>query len=63
MKLTDLTELITSDFMVGVNKRQKFIEEFSHTDAEKRIKYRYATVTSIHVLNENTIAINVDIDN
>lgn len=61
MKLYELINVITSDFMIGVNNGTEFIEEFNQNDTQKRTKYRESIVTSVHVLNEDTIAINVEI--
>ena len=61
MKLYELVDVVVSNFMVGVNKGKKFIDEFGINDTQKCTKYREALVTSVHVLNEETIAINVDI--
>lgn len=61
MKLYELINVITSDFIVGVNRGTEFIEEFDVVDTQKCTKYREALVTSVHVLNEDTVAINVDI--
>lgn len=61
MKLYELLNVITSDYMIGVNKETEFIEEFNQNDTQKRTKYRESIVTGIHVLNEDTIAINVEI--
>lgn len=61
MRLYELLNVVTSDYSVGVNKGTEFIEEFESYDTQKRTKYREALVTSVHVLNEETIAINVDI--
>ena len=61
MKLYELISVITSDFVVGVNNGTEHIEEFGSNDTSKRTKYRNALVTSVYVLNEDTITINVDI--
>ena len=61
MKLYELLNVVISDYMIGVNKGTEFIEEFDSSNTQKRTKYRESLVTSVHVLNEETIAINVEI--
>lgn len=62
MKLVDLLNVITCDYMIGVNNGTEFIEEFDSTATEKRVKYRESIVTGVHILNEDMIAINVDVN-
>ena len=61
MKLYELLNVVISDYMIGVNKGTEFIEEFDSSNIQKRTKYRESLVTSVHILNEETIAINVEI--
>lgn len=61
MKLYELLNVVMCDYMIGVNKGTEFIEEFDHVDTSKRVKYREAIVTGVHILNEDMIAINVEI--
>lgn len=61
MKLYELINVLLSDFIVGVSQNGTFIEEFDSADTGKRTKYREAVVTGVHVLNEDTIAVNVEI--
>lgn len=62
MTLADLLTIVGSDYIIGVNKGTELIEEFTHIDTGKRVKYRDAMVTGVHVLNEDTLAINIEID-
>lgn len=61
MKLYELLNVIITDYMIGVSKGPEFIEEFGSCDTQKRTKYRNAVVTGLHVLNEDMLAINIDI--
>lgn len=62
MKLVDLLNVVMCDYMIGVNNGIEFIEEFDNTAIDKRVKYRESIVTGVHVLNEDMIAINVDLN-
>ena len=62
MTLVDLLNVVGSDYIVGVNRKTELVEEFTHIATWKRVQYRDAIVTGIHVLNEDTLAINIEID-
>lgn len=62
MKLKHFDFIALSDYVVGVNKGMRFIEEFSNKNMEKKKYYEDCIVTGIHVLNEDMMAVNIELE-
>lgn len=60
-KLNDIKIILLDDFYVGVNKGMEFVEEFKADNVEKMREYGNALVISIHIIDENLLAVNIDI--
>lgn len=60
MKLSEVLAVNTSKLAIGVYKGKEFIEEFEN-DKAKEMMYLDATVTDFHALNEDVIAVMIDI--
>jgi len=59
--LGELLKVTISNYAVGAYSGTELVEEFDRETPHLAEKYANATVTSVHVLNEETVAIHVAI--
>ena len=62
MTLKEFNMIALSNYFVGVNKDFKCIDEFYNTDKTNLEYYGNCLVSSVHVLNENMLAVNIELD-
>lgn len=60
MSLADFDSVVLDDYIVGVNKGTKIVEEFYSDNTVKKKQYMSCIVTSIFILNEDRLIVNID---
>lgn len=61
--LKSISSIIPYDkVLIGVNKSGNFIEEFESSNKEKMKMYKNETVIDIHIIGENLLAVNIEIN-
>ena len=60
MRLADFDSVVLENYIVGVNKGTKIVEEFYSDDIVKMKQYMNCIVTSIFILNEDKLVVNID---
>lgn len=60
MTLQDFDFVALDDYIVGVNKGTKIVEEFYSNNVIKKKQYMDCIVTSIFILNEDKLVVNID---
>lgn len=62
MTLKEFNMIALSNYFVGVNKDFKCIDEFSNKDKDCLDYYKNCLVSSVHVLNEDMMAVNIELE-
>lgn len=60
MTLQDFDSIVLEDYIVGVNSGTKIIDEFYGDNIVKKKQYMDCIVTSVFILNEDKLIINID---
>ncbi len=60
MRLQDFDFVVLDDYIIGVNSGTKIVEEFYSDDIVKKKQYMDCIVTSIFILNEDKLVVNID---
>ena len=63
MKLKDFDAIALSDYIVGVNRGMEHIEEFDCKNVNKKAQYSDCFIGSVHVLNKDQMAVNIELGN
>lgn len=62
MILQEILQVALDDCLIAVNKDQTYIETFTNRDKNKCKQYARATVNSIMAMEDEVIAININVD-
>ena len=60
MRLQDFDFVVLDDYIVGVNSGTEIVEEFYSNNIVKKKQYMDCIVTSIFILNEDKLVVNID---
>ena len=60
MKLKDFELVVSSDYLVYVNKLGKRIYKFDNNDVDKLKKYQNAEIVNIDIFDEDTLLVRVE---
>ena len=61
MTLRDFDIVVLDDYIVGVNSGTNIIDEFYSNNDVKKKRYMDCIVTSIFILNEDKLVVNIDV--